>query len=40
MKITYTFVTGEKTEIEVDIDEIATDLNGKADVDLSNVSSS
>lgn len=28
-----------KTEIEADIDEIATDLNGKADVDLSNVSS-
>lgn len=27
-----------KTEIEVDIDEIATDLNRKADVDLSNVS--
>lgn len=27
-----------KTSIEVDIDEIATDLNGKADVDLSNVS--
>ena len=27
-----------KTEIEVDIDEIATDLNGKADVDLTNVS--
>lgn len=27
-----------KTEIEVDIDEIATDLNGKADADLSNVS--
>ena len=26
-----------KTEIEVDIDEIATDLNGKADTDLSNV---
>ncbi len=26
-----------KTNIEVDIDEIATDLNGKADVDLSNV---
>ena len=25
-----------KTEIEVDIDEIATDLNGKADVDLTN----
>ncbi len=29
-----------KTEIEVDIDEIATDLNGKADVDLSNMSAS
>ena len=27
-----------KTEIEVDIDEVATDLNGKADVDLTNVS--
>ena len=26
-----------KTEIEVDIDEITTDLNGKADVDLTNV---
>ena len=26
-----------KTAIEVDIDEIATDLNGKADTDLSNV---
>lgn len=26
-----------KTQIEVDIDEIATDLNGKADVDLSNI---
>lgn len=26
-----------KTDIEVDIDEIATDLNGKADVDLVNV---
>ena len=26
-----------KTEIEVDIDEIATDLNGKADVDLTNI---
>ena len=26
-----------KTEIEVDIDEIASDLNGKADVDLSNM---
>ena len=30
--------TSTKTQIEVDIDEIATDLNGKADVDLSNVS--
>lgn len=27
-----------KTEIEVDIDQIATDLNGKADVDLTNLS--
>ena len=30
--------TTTKTEIEVDIDEIATDLNGKADRDLSNLS--
>ena len=30
--------TTAKTAIEVDIDEIATDLNGKADVDLTNVS--
>ena len=30
--------TSTKTDIEVDIDEIATDLNGKADVDLSNLS--
>ena len=29
-----------KTEIQSDIDEIATDLNGKADVDLSNISAS
>lgn len=29
-----------KTEIQVDIDEIATDLGGKADVDLSNISAS
>jgi len=29
--------TGTKTDIEVDIDEIATDLNGKADTDLTNV---
>jgi hypothetical protein len=28
--------TSTKTDIEVDIDEIATDLNGKADVDLTN----
>ena len=28
--------TTTKTDIEVDIDEIATDLNGKADVDLTN----
>lgn len=28
--------TSTKTDIEVDIDEIATDLNGKADIDLSN----
>ena len=29
--------TSTKTDIEVDIDEIATDLNGKADKDFSNV---
>lgn len=29
-----------KTDIQVDIDEIATDLNGKADVDLTNVNNS
>lgn len=28
--------TSTKTQIQVDIDEIATDLNGKADVDLAN----
>ena len=32
--------TSTKTDIQVDIDEIATDLNSKADVDLSNVPSS
>ena len=32
--------TSTKTDIEVDIDEIATDLNGKADTDLSNVPAS
>lgn len=29
--------TTTKTQIQVDIDEIATDLNGKADVDLTNI---
>lgn len=29
--------TSTKTDIQVDIDEIATDLNGKADVDLTNI---
>lgn len=32
--------TSSKTNIQVDIDEIATDLNGKADTDLSNVPTS
>ena len=32
--------TSYKTEIEVDIDEIATDLNGKADIDFTNVNNS
>ena len=32
--------TTTKTDIEVDLDDIASDLNGKADVDLSNCSSS
>ena len=32
--------TSTKTDIQVDIDEIATDLNGKADVDLSNINAS
>lgn len=38
VKVLYYIVvaTTTKTDIEVDIDEIATDLNGKADVDLSN----
>lgn len=38
VKVLYYIViaTTAKTAIEVDIDEIATDLNGKADVDLSN----
>ena len=39
IKVLYYIViaTSTKTDIQVDIDEIATDLNGKADVDLSNV---
>ena len=39
IKVLYYIVvaTTTKTSIEVDIDEIATDLNGKADVDLTNV---
>ena len=39
IKVLYYIVvaTSTKTEIEVDIDEIATDLNGKANKDLSNI---
>lgn len=39
VKVYYYIVvaTSTKTAIQVDIDEIATDLNGKADVDLTNV---
>ena len=39
VKVLYYIVvaTTTKTDIEVDIDEIATDLNGKADTDLLNV---
>lgn len=42
IKVLYYIViaTSVKTEIEVDIDQIATDLNGKADTDLSNVGNS
>lgn len=42
VKVLYYVViaTIPKTEIEVDIDNIATDLNGKADVDLTNVNDS
>lgn len=42
IKVLYYIVIANstKTEIEVDIDNITTDLNGKADRDLSNVSSS
>lgn len=40
IKVLYYIVisTTTKTDIQVDIDEIATDLNGKADTDLSNLS--
>lgn len=39
IKVLYYIVisTSTKTQIQVDIDEIATDLNGKADVDLTNL---
>lgn len=42
IKVLYYIViaTSTKTSIEVDIDQIATDLNGKADVDLTNVTPS
>lgn len=42
IKVLYYIVvaTTAKTDIEVDINEIATDLNGKADVDLTNVNNS
>lgn len=42
IKLLYYIVvaTTSKTEIQVDIDEIATDLNGKADTNLSNVPTS
>lgn len=39
IKVLYYIVIANsiKTDIQVDIDEIATDLNGKADVDLTNI---
>ena len=42
IKVLYYIVvaTSTKTDIQVDIDEIATDLNGKAGVDLANVNDS
>lgn len=42
IKVLYYIViaTSAKTDIQADIDEIATDLNGKADVDLTNVNNS
>jgi len=42
IKVLYYIVvaTTSKTEIQSDLDEITTDLNGKADVDLSNINAS
>lgn len=42
IKVLYYIViaNSQKTDIQIDIDEIATDLNGKADTDLSNVPNS
>lgn len=42
IKVFYYIViaTSTKTEIEVDIDDVVSDLNGKADVDLTNVNNS
>lgn len=42
IKVLYYIViaTSTKTDIQVDIDEVATDLNGKADTDLSNINAS
>ena len=42
IKVLYYIViaTSTKTDIQVDLDQIATDLNGKADVDLTNVHNS
>lgn len=42
IKVLYYIVvaTSTKTDIQVDIDEVVTDLNGKADTDLSNISAS
>ena len=42
IKVLYYIViaTSTKTDIQVDIDKIATDLNGKADTDLSNINAS
>ena len=42
VKVLYYVViaTSTKTQIQVDLDNIATDLNGKADVDLTNINAS